>query len=59
MAVRAVIAGSVTGVAVLWLQDKTGDMGHCRTNAGVDRGLCRADARAAFVCTWVFGERIR
>jgi hypothetical protein len=28
---------------------KTGDGGYCRTNARADRGLCRADARAAFV----------
>ena len=27
----------------------TGDGGYCRTNARVDRGLCRADARAVFV----------
>jgi hypothetical protein len=28
---------------------ETGDGGRCRTNARADRGLCRADARAAFV----------
>ena len=26
-------------------------MSYCRTNAGADRGLCRADARTAFVRT--------
>jgi hypothetical protein len=59
MTARAVIAEPVIGVAVRWLQGKTSDKGHYRTNAKADKGLYRADTRAAFVRTRVFGERIQ
>ena len=49
----------LTGVDV-WLNCKrgskgtgrSGSRGHYRTNARAGRGLCRADARAAFVGIW-------
>jgi hypothetical protein len=59
MTARAVIAGSVTGVTLRWLQGETGNRGYCRTNARADRSLCRVDVRVTFVHTWVFDERIQ
>ena len=49
MVARVAIIGLVTRVAIRRLQSETSDGGHCRTNVRVDRGFCRADARAAFV----------
>ena len=41
------------------VQGKTGNAGHCKTNARVDRDLCRVDARAAFVGIWRANSVIR